>query len=225
VLNFKLLTYSILFLLIQASIISAEIRVIKQEKTWSEKECRFKIYFPKIRSKTKNQFIKLNRFFNKEFTDISKYKNEFECNLLSSTPVHFDLNIDFQVKLLTENTLSIYSTISSFTEGNAHPFNQYKVYNYNLQTGEKILLKSLFKEEKIPLEEINRGIRKSFSKDIETMYTDKFEFKDFYLSKGNIYFINLFDVYVYETLEGKVSIKRLAKKLENKNIHVLDMMK
>ena len=214
-LNFKLLTYSILFLLFQASLFSNEIRVIRQEKTWSEKECRFKIYYPKIRSKIKNQFIKLNRFFNKEFTDVTKYKNEYECNLFASTPIPFDLSIDFEVKLLTKNTLSIYSITSIFTEGNAHPFNQYKVYNYNLQTGEKILLKKLFKQEKIPLEELNRTIRKNLNKDIQGMYTDRFEFKDFYLTKGNIYFINLFDIYVYETIEGKVGIKTILKKLDN----------
>ena len=121
---------------------------------------------------------------------------------------------------MNESMLSIYSYSSSFTEGSAHPNNIYKVYNFDLTTGNEISFESLFKKDSKYLIPLHKYMAENLVKN--QIITDKEEFiaakknkYDFYLSIEGIHIINLFDIYVLQATEVMVPYDKMKKYLDS----------
>lgn len=188
-----------------------------QTKTFEKQiqNCSFKINFPILKiSKTEKSNPELYKKINKElknlFLKIDSYYNEFDCNLKEKDSSAFTFNRSFAVKFQSTKIISLHHYSSSFTEGSAHPNNEYKTINYNLMTGEFILAKEIFKLSKPFKKLIQKLIKQDLLRqEIEAEPTE--EITDFYLTADSIVFINLFDIYALATVEVKIPWKLLEK--------------
>jgi len=118
--------------------------------------------------------------------------------------------------------LSVHSDFSSFTEGNAHPNNVLKAYNFDLITGKQITFESLFKKDTKYLVALHKYMAQSMLKD--KSISEKEEFialkknkYDFYLTSDGITFINLFDMHAMQSVEAKVPFEKIKKYLDTEN--------
>ena len=189
-----------------------------------EKNCTYKIEYPILKlgknSKYDVNLIKsIGKILIDDFTKLEIYDNEYECNKNDKNAPSFSLNVGYEVKFKNESILSLYSTFSSFTDGNAHPNNIYKTYNFDLTTGKQIPFESLFKTDQkflIPLHKYMAEaliLDKSISDKEEFIAAKKNKY-DYYLSPEGIHFINLFDVYVMQAAEAKVPYLKIKKYLD-----------
>ncbi len=141
---------------------------------------------------------------------IDSYYNEFDCNLKSNDSLAFTFNRSFSVKFQSAKIISLHNYSSSFTEGSAHPNNEYKTINYNLITGEFIVAKEIFKLSK----PFKKMIQKLIKQDLLRQEIDSeplADITDFYLTADSIVFINLFDIYALSAAEVKIPWKLLEK--------------
>lgn len=200
--------------------LSVEVKRIDKK----ERNCTYKIQYPILKlgknAKYDPNIIKaIGKILIDDFTKIESYENEYECNKKDKNAPAFSLHVDFTVKFKNESILSLYSTFSSFTEGNAHPNNIYKTYNFDLNTGKEIPFEALFKKEQKFLVPLHKFMAESLL--LEKTISDKEEFisakkdrYDYYLSNEGIHFINLFDVYAIQSAEAKVPYAKLKKYLD-----------
>ncbi len=179
----------------------------KKDFKKKDKNCLFQIQYPVFNSKKNDLIPKINSLLEKTFLEISEYYNEFECN---AGETNFNLNRNFEIKFVDENLISIHSYSSSFSEGSPHPFNKFQTFNINLKTGEEIKLNQVFKINKF----FRRKIRNLISKNLaEQGITSEFKMDkpEYYFTKKEIVFINLFEDYPNESIEAKILISELEK--------------
>ena len=217
-----------LFLFVTLSICSQSkepLSVVTKSLNKQDKNCTYKIQYP-ILKLGKNSHYNVNyiksigKILIDDFTNLEGYENEFECNKKDKNAPAFSLSVSFEVKLMNESMLSIYSYSSSFTEGSAHPNNIYKVYNFDLTTGNEISFESLFKKDSKYLIPLHKYMAENLVKN--QIITDKEEFiaakknkYDFYLSIEGIHIINLFDIYVLQATEVMVPYDKMKKYLDS----------
>lgn len=192
-----------------------------------EKNCSYKIQYPILKlgkdSKYDVNIIKsIGKVLVDDFTKLDSYENEFECNKKDKNAPAFNLVGDFSVKLKNEFILSIHSDFSSYTEGNAHPNNVFKVYNFDLVTGKQISFESLFKKDSKFLVPLHKNMAEVMLKD--KSITEKEEFialkknkYDFYLTPDGLTLINLFDIHAMQSVEAKVPFEKIKKYLDTEN--------
>lgn len=201
---------TILFLFLiftNTNLVSNPIQFIKKDFKKKDKNCLFQIQYPVFSSQKNNLISKINFSLEKTFLEIEEYYNEFECN---GGENNFNLNRNFEVKLIDKNLISIHSYSSSFTEGSPHPLTKFQTFNINLKTGEEIKLSQIYKINKF----FRRRIRNLISKNLADQGVSS-EFKmdkpEYYFTKTEIVFINLFEDYPNESIEAKIPILELEK--------------
>lgn len=188
------------------------------------RNCSIRILYPKITATQESKLgagivKKVNKFLKKEFQDIKRYDNEYQCNRdAKKTDPAFHLEIKFDVKLNAAHFLSIYYYAVGFTAGAAHPENVYKAFNFDLREGELILFADLFRKNVGYLPTVNREIYLHL-KEMDVLGTEE-EFKEvekkdyeYYLSKDGINIINLYEIHVMQSLEVVLSLKKMKKVL------------
>lgn len=201
--------------------------VVTKTLNKKDKNCTYKIEYPILKlgknSPHNAEYIKsIGKVLIDEFTKLDSYENEYECNKKDKNAPAFSLDAGFEVKLINDSILSIYSSFSSFAEGNAHPNNIYKTYNFDLKTGKQIPFENLFKRNSKFLIPLHKYMAEGLVKD--KIITDKEEFisakknsYDFYLSSKGIHLINLFDIYAMQSVEVMVPYEKIKKYLETEN--------
>lgn len=193
------------FFLTNINLISEKINITKKEFKKKEKNCVFQIYYPFFQNKNNQNFKKINSNFEKFFLDIQSYYNEFECQGENQ----FNLNRNFDIKLLDEKIISIHSYSSSFSEGNPHPNNSFKTFNFSLKTGDEIRLNQIYKISKSFRKKIRSLIEKNLNEQgISTGFS--LDQPEYYFTKTELVFINLFEDYPNGSIEAKIHLKELA---------------
>lgn len=226
----KMLLFLSLFLYSSLNVCSQSKEPLSIEKKTldkKEKNCTYKIEYPILKlgkgsTYDLNVIRSIGKILVDDFTKFDIYENEYECNKNDKNAPAFSLSGNFSVKLKTESILSIHSEFSSFTEGNAHPNNVYKAYNFDLNTGKIISFESLFKRDAKFLIPLHKYMAESLLKD--KSITEKEEFialkknkYDFYLTPEGIILINLFDIHAMQSVEARVPFEKIKKYLDTEN--------
>jgi len=226
----KLLSFVFFFLFVLSSkIFSFEkekwVEIISLSAGKSIRNCSIKIFYPKLVLVPNSPISigivkKVNKYLKKEFQDIKRYDNEYQCNrnAKKSDPA-FYLEVKFDVKLNSAHLLSIYYYAIGFTAGAAHPDNLYKAFSFDLRSGEIIFFSDLFKKNIIFLPIVNREIFLQL-KEMDVLGSEE-EFKEiekktyeYYLTKEGIHIINLYEIHVLQSLEVVIPFKKLKKVLD-----------
>lgn len=185
--------------------------------------CTVKIQYPKLKSLNSevSQGIikKINKFLRKEFQDIKKYENDYQCSRNPKKDKSaFYLDIKFDVKLNHNHLLSIYYYAVGYLAGAIHPDNEYKAFTFDLRNGNKLLFTDLFRKPSNYTTVINREIFQEL-KDMDILATEE-EFLevqksnyDFYLTRNSIVIINLYDIHVLQSVEVNLKYEKIKKVL------------
>lgn len=155
---------------------SNNIKSFSLKKTEQKLKSDIDIKYPQI-SNFKNKLIedKINSSI-KNIIDESK--NNFIKNIDKDTKAYSDINmnnsltLDYKTYYIDKNKLSILVYLSTYYVGAAHPNNQILSLNYNLNTGNKIELKDLFKSNSNYLKTISDYSFKQLSKKLATTNDD-----------------------------------------------------
>lgn len=154
---------------------------------------------------------------NKIYDDILKYKNivssdskeyEKEYNKLVTEQekpfkYKYEAYSDYQVTYNKNNLISIPINFYEFT-GGAHGLGTLKSYNYNLETGEELKLKDIFKEGVEYKEIVNKFIKNKIEKDKDLYFQGEGGFKgigdnqEFYIDdEGIIIYFQRYEIAPY----------------------------
>ncbi len=193
------------------------------------RNCMIRVKYPKIaltnNSQVKDWVVrKANKFLKSQFLDIKRFDNEFECNRNAKKgDPSFHLEINYEIKMNEGYILSIYYFAVGYTSGAAHPNQVFKGITINLKDGEVLNYRNIFKPNSNYASVLNKEISDGL-KELEVISSDE-EFADirkeeyeFYFTKDSINIINLYDIYVMQSLEVKIPLKNIQKVLNNEKI-------
>jgi hypothetical protein len=160
----------------------------------------------------KNEEIQsnINSSFEKAVMDFkndleSQAMKDFEESRATGVPFRqYGGDVNYKVTFNKNNILSIPMTFYSYT-GGAHGLTLQKPYNINTQTGEKISLKDIFKENINYKNIINEEIKKQIKKDPTIYFPNVLEIVDeagykqpFYITKdGIVVYYDLYEIAPY----------------------------
>lgn len=195
-----------------------------QSASLNIQSCSIKIQYPKVKALASGMVSfgvtkKINKFLKKEFQDIKKYENEYQCNRnpKKNQPA-FHLEIKFEVKLNHNHLLSIYYYAVGYTAGALHPDNEYKAFSFDLRTGNRLLFADLFRKPSNYMAVVNKEIFQQLKEmDILSSQEEFAEVQkphyDFYLTNQGIVIINLYEVHVLQSVEANLKYEKLKKVL------------
>ncbi|SCH53320.1 DUF3298 and DUF4163 domain-containing protein [Romboutsia sp. 1001713B170207_170306_H8] len=146
----------------------------------------------------KEEIEKQSKKYENEYTnDLSKDKNQ------QYVKYQYEAYSEYDVTYNKNNIISIPLTTYNFT-GGAHGITYLKSFNYNLLTGDKILLSDMFKKDVDYKKVINDYINSEINKNKELYFTGKEGFngisdnQDFYIEDdGIVIYFQVYDIAPY----------------------------
>lgn len=156
----------------------------------------------KIQDEINRNFKKRAIDFKNDIENMAKdYKSE--CDKQGEECIKFVANSDYEVTYNNKGILSIPVIYYQYT-GGAHGVYSKKTYNINLNTGEEIKIKSLFKENYNYKDIINNTIKEEINKNSKLYFKESFssidEHQDFYINeKGIVVYFQLYEIAPYSS--------------------------
>jgi hypothetical protein len=193
------------------------------------RNCMIRVKYPKLiltnNSQVKEWVVrKANKYLKSQFLDIKRFDNEFECNRNAKKgDPSFHLEINYETKMNEGYLLSIYYFAIGYVSGAPHPNQVFKGITINLKDGEVLNYRNIFKPNSnyasVLNKEIFNGLKEleviSSNEEFDDIRKDEYEF---YFTKDSINIINLYDIYVMQSLEVKIPLKNIRKVLNNEKI-------
>lgn len=186
--------------------------------------CSIKIQYPKIKPLNSGMVTlgitkKINKFLKREFQDIKKYQNEYQCNRnAKKNQPAFHLEVKYEVKLNYNHLLSIYYYAVGYLAGAIHPDNEYKAFSFDLRNGNRLLFADLFRKPSNYMAVVNKEIFQQLKEmDILSSQEEFVEVQkshyDFYLTNHSIVIINLYEIHVLQSVEVNLKYEKLKRVL------------
>ncbi|MDX1960870.1 MAG: DUF4163 domain-containing protein [Leptospiraceae bacterium] len=206
-----------------------EIESVSSSKTI--RNCSIKVKYPVLVKKfgvelESSILNKINKLLKKEFQDIKRYDNEFECNRnASKSDPSFHLEVKFDVKHNEGNLISIHYAAVGYLSGAAHPNNVYKGFTFDLRTGDQIDFDEIFLQgtnyllvlnTKILEELLKLGVISS-EEEFEEIKKNRY---DFYISKNVLYIINIYEIHAMQSLEVGIPFKKIGKVIQREKLYL-----
>ncbi|MCB1141926.1 MAG: DUF4163 domain-containing protein [Leptospiraceae bacterium] len=194
------------------------------------RNCSIRIKYPRlVKSKVLNSGImrKINRTLKKEFLDIQRYDNEYQCNPSAGrNDPAFYLEVKYEIKYNRGPFLSVFYSAVGYLAGAPHPENVFKTFNFDLKTGHQILYEDFFDPTmNYPGFVDNLVYGELFEMGVLSSQEEFNEVKkrryDYYFDSNKLVLINLYSIHAMQSLEVQLPYEKLMSVLNKKRLHIL----